>query len=374
MMGRRQFLLVQLGSLPLRAHWSWPPVLALLCVGLAPLYGVPLRPEGLALSVFSVVLLYASVLIHELAHAAAALRAGLPVQAVVLFAFGGWTEIDERRLRASDELMIAAAGPLASLALACGWWGIAVSGATGALHALTTALALTNLGLMVVNLLPCYPLDGGRVLKSALWYLLDNEIEAARVAALIARACGWCMAAAGLLYVVVSGDVAGGLITALAGYSVGRTASEGVRHFLVQHTLRQVRVADVMQRVFRAVTPDLPLDQFVGQFVLGQPDQSFPVVDAPESPAPQALLGLMTLRDLKRFSLNQWGLMCVRDAMTPAGRVPALAPETSADAALRTLLDSGLEQLPVLVSGQLQGMLRRRDLATLLQGRMQKYG
>ena len=114
-MGHRQFLLVRVGSLPLRAHWSWPLVLVLLCVGLAPLYGLPLRPESLALSVFSVVLLYASVLIHELAHAAAALRAGLPVKAVVLFAFGGWTEIDERRLRPSDELLIAAAGPLASL-------------------------------------------------------------------------------------------------------------------------------------------------------------------------------------------------------------------------------------------------------------------
>jgi Zn-dependent protease len=373
-MASKQFTVARIGQFTLRAHWSLLPAVLVLCVALAPLYTAETQLSALAIGMLSAVLLYGSVLVHELAHAAAALHVGLPIRAIVLFAFGGWTEIDERRLRPGDELMIAAVGPLASLALASGWWGLTVIGPPGPLKLLTTALALTNAGLAIVNLLPCYPLDGGRVLKSALWYLMDNEVQAARSGALIARACGWCIAAAGIVTVAVSGDLVAGITLGVCGYAVGQTAAEGVRRFLVLHSLRDLRVADMMQRAFQAVEPDMLLDQFVGQFVLGQPLQSFPVVRQPGSALPQPLLGLMTMRNLRRFSLSQWALTRVEQAMTPAGRIPALAPETSADTALWTLLESGEEQLPVMVSGQLLGMLRRRDLAHFLHERLRRYG
>jgi CBS domain-containing protein len=159
---------------------------------------------------------------------------------------------------------------------------------------------------------------------------------------------------------------------ALVGYFLTRSAAAGYRQLVLQRTLHGIAVADLMQRVYRAVAPELPLDQFVGRFVLGQTDQGFPVLRQPEHDEPQLLLGMMTLRDLRRFTFNEWALTRVGEAMTPAHRVPALTPEMAAREAFRTLLESGEEQLPVIEGGTLLGMLRRRDLVRYIQMRLKQ--
>jgi CBS-domain-containing membrane protein len=121
-------------------------------------------------------------------------------------------------------------------------------------------------------------------------------------------------------------------------------------------------VADLMQRAFRAVAPDLPLDQFVGRYVLGQIDQGFPVLSRPEADAPQPLLGMITVRNLRRFQFKEWSLTHVGEAMTPMHRLRVLPPEMPAGEAFRTLLESGEEQLPVIDGATLLGVLRQRDL------------
>ena len=114
------------------------------------------------------------------------------------------------------------------------------------------------------------------------------------------------------------------------------------------------------------------LDQFVGRYVLGQTDQGFPVLHKPEQDEPQLLLGMMTLRELRRFTFNEWSLTRVGEAMTPAHRIRALAPEMAAREAFRTLLESGEEQLPVIEGGALLGILRRRDLVRYIQMRLKQ--
>src|SRR5439155_24159211 len=159
----------------------------------------------------------------------------------------------------------------------------------------------------------------------------------------------------------------------LAGYSLTRSAATGYRQLVLQRILNGVSVADLMQRVYRAVTPEMPLDQFVGRYVLGHSEQGFPVLPQPDVEAPQPLLGMMTLRDLRRFTLNEWAFTHVGEAMTPAHRVRTLAPEMAAGEAFRTLMESGEEQLPVIDDDRLQGILRRRDLVQYVQMRMARH-
>lgn len=371
-MHRRKLTIATIASVPLQLHWSWLVGLFALTLFLSQLYAnVTSEIERLALAFATALMLYLSIVLHEFGHAAAALLYRMPVRGLTLFAFGGRTEVDETNIRPTQELLIAAAGPFVSLLLALGW-GAAWWLSEGPFQSLALALSMTNIGLLVLNLMPGYPLDGGRILKASLWFLFGAEIPAARTAMLIGRACGWVFLGIGIAHIMMTGDLFNGLAIALTGHFLARTASDGFQQLVLQRALDGVHVADLMQRAFRAVAPDLPLDQFVGHFVLGQADQGFPVVQRPDADAPQPLLGMMTLRNLKRFTLNQWTLTSVDEAMTPVSRVRSLSPDTAANVALRTLLESGEEQLPVMVGTTLQGVLRRRDLLHYIQRQLER--
>jgi Zn-dependent protease len=312
------------------------------------------------------------VVVHELGHALVAQHYRFTVRGITLFAVGGIAEIDAEQTTSFQELLLAVAGPVVSLLLALFsgliWWRASAA----ALGLLALHLALTN-GLMVVfNLLPSYPMDGGRILHAALWFLLDEELLAARIAALAGRACGCLFIALALSYAVVSGDIIGGVWMGLVGYFLVRSATAGYRRLIVQRTLKGVSVADLMQRAYCAVAPELPLDQFVRRYILGQTEQAFPVLHEPNTDAPQPLLGMMTLRDLRRFTLSEWAFTHVGEAMTPIQRIHALAPEMAAREAFRTLLESGEEQLPVIEDDALLGMLRQRDLVRYMQMRLKQ--
>jgi Zn-dependent protease len=357
---------IRIGSIAdiaIRIHWSWMAALLLIVASLSQLYG-----GDWPMAVAAALLLSISVILHELGHALVARRYGLPVHAITLFALGGVTEIAEAPSQPVRDLLIAVAGPAISLLLAAfgalAWWN-----ASEPLALLALLLALTNAAMAVFNLLPGYPLDGGRVLQAVLAFLTDDELSAARAASWTGRACGWVLLGGGALYTLATVDLLNGLWVGMVGYFLTRNAAGGYRQFVLRRTLSGVSVSDVMQRAYRAVAPELPLDQFVGRYVLGQIDQGFPVLQRPEVDAPQPLLGMMTLRDLRRFQLNEWAFTHVSEAMTPLHRLRALAPGTPAGEAFRTLLESGEEQLPVMDGPTLLGVLRRRDLVMYIERR-----
>jgi Zn-dependent protease len=355
--------LLRIANVPVRVHWSWPAALAAVVAALGALYaGAAAAGETLIAAAGVGLLLGVSVVLHELGHALTARRFGLPVRSITLVALGGYTEIAEERSDPVQELLVALAGPAASAALALlgalAWWaspwplvGLA------ALH-----LALTNTVIAALNMLPCLPLDGGRVLRAVFWFLRDDELAGARLAQEIGRGCGWLVASLGLFHALTSGDLLNGLWIALGGCLLSRATVSGYQQFVLRRVLRGVRVAEVMQRSFRAVTPEMRLDHFVGRYVLGQSDQSFPVVGSLDYQSQPALLGMITVRNLSRFTLSQWPLMRVREAMTPVQRLRVLTPDTPASDAFRALLESREDQLPVSDGQTLLGVLRRRDL------------
>jgi Zn-dependent protease len=363
----------RIAAIPIRVHWSWLAVLLIVVGILSQVYARVASGAGAWLLASAAgLLLWASVVLHELGHALAARRYHFTVRSITLFAIGGVAEIDAENTDPIQELLVAVAGPIVSLLLALlgalAWW----RSSSAALSLLALHLGLTN-GLMAVfNLLPGYPMDGGRVLHAALWFLTDEDLPAARIASHAGRVCGWALIAIAVCYVAVAGDPIGAVCVGLVGYFLIRSALVGYRQLVLQRTLHGISVADIMQRAFRAVAPELPLDQFVGRYVLGQSDQGFPVLHQPEIDAPQRLLGMMTLRDLRRFTFKEWAFTHVGEAMTPAHRVHALTPEMAAREAFRTLLESGEEQLPVIDGDALLGVLRRRDLVRYIQMRLKQ--
>ncbi len=365
---RRATPIGTIAGVPIRCHWSWVAMLLVLIGVLRALYASYAEAPGAwAMAVAAALLLCVSVLLHEFGHALVARHYRLSVGGITLFALGGVAEIADAPPEPVRDLLIAVAGPAASLALAIAgaviWWNVALP----AIAVLALHLALTNGVMGLFNLLPGSPLDGGRVLWAVITFLTDDELFAARAAAQVGRICGWALLASGVLYSAGAGDVLNGAWMALIGYFLTRNAALSYRRFVLQRLLSGVSVADLMQRAFRAVGPDLPLDQFVGRYVLGQIDQGFPVLSRPETDAPQPLLGMITVRNLRRFQFNEWSLTHVGEAMTPMHRLRALPPEMPAGEAFRTLIESGEEQLPVTDGATLLGVLRQRDLLGYLE-------
>jgi Zn-dependent protease len=358
-----------ISGVTIRLHWSWLAALLLLIAALSQIYGgVGASSVAWLLACAAALLLFLSVILHELGHALVARRFGLPVHAITLFALGGVTEIADVPPEPVRDFLVAVAGPAVSLVLALlggmAWWFAHAPLALLLLH-----LALTNGAIVVFNLLPGYPLDGGRAFWAVVAFLTDDELIAARAAALAGRVCGWVLLGGGVFYSFASADLLSGVLAGAVGYFLIRNATLGYRQFVLRHMLSGISVADLMQRVVRAVAPELSLDQFVGRYVLGQIDQGFPVLQLPDTDGPQPLLGMMTLRDLRRFQLNEWAFTHVGEAMTPFHRLRALPPGMPAGEAFRTLLESGEEQLPVLDGATLLGVLRRRDLVSYIERR-----
>lgn len=356
-------------GVPLRVHWSWPLITLALVGLLAEVYA---REPGVAqpwlAAGVAALLLSASLLLHELAHALVAQRCGMRVHGIAVFALGGVTEIGDERITAGRELAVALAGPAMSMALAAAaslaWWlGVGP-------RALAAHLALANWALTLFNLLPGHPLDGGRALKAVIWFLTDEELPASRAAARAARSIGLALAALGVGHALLSGDTLNAAWMLVLGLFLVRGAMDGHRRLALQRTLRGVRAADLMRPALRTVPPEMSLDEFVGRFMLGAPEVGFPVTDAPAGDAPQRLLGMMTLRDVRRYTLGHWAGVAVGQAMTPAHRVRTLPPDAPAGEALHTLLESGEELLPVVDGEVLAGVLWRSDVVSFIQRRI----
>ncbi len=365
-MPRFFFNMGHIAGVPLRVHWLVLPALLAVIVLLGPFYGS--LPGGYALAAVVALLLWLSLLLHEIGHVLVAQRCGMRVFRIMIYAPGGTTEIDDTHAAPWRELRVALAGPIVNLLLGllAGliWWGVADRVVqTVAMH-----LAAANIAVALFNLLPGHLLDGGRALRAVFWFLSDDELTAGRIAVWIARGTGWALLVLAVMYGLTRNDLPNAIWIGFLGFFIGNGATDGYRHVALRRALRDVRVADLMQRSYRSVAPDLRLDQFVGSYVLGQADFGIPVVSQtdPETPA---LLGMMTLRNLRRFATHQWPLTSVQQAMTPAERVVALTGDTTASDALHLLLEHEVEQLPVLNGSHLVGMVSRRDLARFIEQR-----
>jgi Zn-dependent protease len=353
--------IAEVWAIPIAVHPSWLIVFALITWSLARGYFPVTFPGWHAATYWTVgavtaLLAFASVLVHELGHCWVALRSGLPIRNITLFVFGGVAHIARDPSTPAAELRIAVAGPVTSFALAALFAGVrALAGEADVVAAAATWLTRINATVGLFNLVPGFPLDGGRVLRAIVWWRTGSLERATRAAALTGRVVASGFIVLGML-VALRGDVVGGVWIALIGWFLESAARQSTGEASTVALLRGVSVGQVMTRECPKVSGDVTLERLVRDEVLGAGRRCFFVVDAGR------LRGIVTLGDVKSVPREQWSRTPVEQVMTPVARLRGVTPRDDLLAALRSMDEADVAQLPVTEDGELLGAIGREQV------------
>ncbi len=302
---------------------------------------------------------FLSVLLHELGHSVVARSRGIEVEGITLFIFGGVAQTRMEARRALDEFLLTIAGPLTSLALAAAFWGVAEGvGALGwpePLARVATFLAVLNLVLAIFNMVPGFPLDGGRIFRSVVWAVTGDLEKATRWATLGGRAFGYLLIAFGAVQLVVGATLAG-LWSAFIGWFLSTAASASYRQFAVRRMLSRVRVARVMTSGTDSVPPGMPVAELVEEYFLRRPHAAYPVVENGH------LLGLVGVGEVSGLGAAERATRRVRDVMRPIAELPTATTEETLDEVLSRLDPGESERAVVVENGRVVGFLTLDDI------------
>ncbi len=325
---------------------------------------------SIMLGIAASLLLFASVLAHELSHAWMAMQRGIPVTSITLFIFGGVAQIADEPDRPLTEFLIAIMGPLMSVALAAVfgaawmWLGIIdkAFSITWALPLvlLTGIIAQANGALALFNLAPGFPLDGGRVLRAVLWGFFRDVRRATRWATRAGQGIAVLLVLAGGFIFLTEFDGAG-VWYALIGLFLWNAASEGYRQTLVREVLRRVQVQQLMTKNIETVPSETTLTDFVARYIIPRREQTFAVSNG------QCVQGFISIAQLQPIPRREWSSRTVQQVMIPRDRIVVLAPEQDAAKALGQLSRSNADELPVMSEGTLMGFIGRTELARFLK-------
>lgn len=354
---------------PIRIHYSWVLTISVVSALFAVLYfrGLPgvSAAGAAALGVVTSVLLFTSVLVHELAHAAAAARSGLKVSGITLRVFGGATELEGHPRGAASELRIALAGPFVTLVLFSVFLAVGqvFAAAPAAVLAVTTNLALINGLLLAFNLIPAVPLDGGRILRAALWAVWDRPLAATRAVAATGGAFGLLLVAFGILALFGGSGAAGGAVRlvlglwfVLIGLNLRRTSREVTRQVWLAQALEGVTAAHLLDYRILSVSRNASATELLA---LETPHSEIPVLDEAD------LVGAVRLEDLRRRSTDELEQLTADDLMRTDILASTLAPDDSAIRAVN-LLAGGRQSLAVLDAGRFVGVVTMETLRSRL--------
>lgn len=358
--------LARIAGIDIGVHYTW--ILAfilfawILSSGLFPqLYPGWSQTTYWILGVIASLLLFVCVLIHEMAHSLVAQSKGMRVQSITLFIFGGVSNIESEPQKAGTEFVMAIAGPASSLVLAAIFFGIwySISPKNAPPAAILYYLWYINLLLAIFNIIPGFPLDGGRVLRSIIWGATGSLTKATNIAATIGRLFGWLLIAYGV-YLLLSGNFLNGLWIAFIGWFLSSAADSSRREVTLQEHLSGVKVKDVMDPIPECLNTGITVDTLVRENFIQRGRRAVPVCYDGK------LKGIVTLTDVKKLPHEQWSTTPAESIMT---REPLYTVSVNDDlnAALKLLAQHGLNQVPVLSDGILVGLLSRADVIRYLQ-------
>ena len=354
-------------------HYSWFIIAALIVFSLGEHFRQVNRNwspvEVWTTALFTAVLFFVTLLLHELSHSLVAQRRGLKVKAITLFALGGVSQIEEDATDAKTEFWVAIAGPIASLiigfgciALAAGLgWRPPAEARTG-VSAVLVWLGYINVGLGIFNMIPGFPLDGGRVLRAVIWAITKNADRSTHIAAGVGQVVALLFILDGL-WRFFGGAGFDGLWIAFIGWFLMDAAKSSYAQVEVAAAFRGMRVADVMSRDCAIVNRGMSLQEFVDTYLLKTGERCFAVEDRGR------LVGLITLRDVGAVPRDRWESTTVREAMRPIEELHIVTPDTQVLDALKLMAGNDINQLPVVANGALQGIVSRSHLMQLLQAR-----
>jgi len=366
---------VRLLGVEVAVQRAWLVGFALITIALA-MVGLPRMGDdwpavlGWGLAAVAGALIFGSILVHELVHAVVAVRLGLAPRRVTLFvATGGAATLERDAARPSQELLVAASGPLASVALAVLFAAAAVGleRAVGdppaVLLDLLLLVAAMNGVLGLLNLVPAFPLDGGRILRAILWHLRGDFLAATRTAANAGRAIGWMAIGAGLL-IALRSDVVTGLTMVVIGWFLSRFATSAYRWAAIQRHVSGVSVGQVMERDAPTVRPSLTLDVFIEQYLMSGTGSAFAVAMGDE------LVGTIDVDRARRVSKGLWPNKRIAEVMIPLADVETAGQDDPLWPAIERFERGRLHLMPVVDGRRLLGVLTRQGLLDAIRGRV----
>jgi Zn-dependent protease len=359
----------RLFGISIRLHFSWFIIFILVTWLLAANY-FPGTYSGwstatsIIAAIITSLLFFSSVLAHELMHSIVARASGIPVKGITLFIFGGVSQITEEPRVPKVEFRVAIAGPATSLLLGLIFGAIffTVPERFEAVRAITFWLSLINMMLAIFNLLPGFPLDGGRVLRSILWWRTGNLRKATKWASTAGRVIGFLFIFAGI-WLVVTGFLFNGLWLAFIGWFLSNAAASSYRQLVIQQMLQGHDASEIMTQDCVMVAPDTTVEKLVNEYVLPSGNRCLTVGEAGH------VQGLVTLKDIRSMPRDKWSGVRVTEVMTPIDKLKWVPTDETLDKVLNTLTLQDINQLPVVEGGRIVGMIARDNLLSFISMR-----
>ena len=348
--------------------YSWFIIFGLVALSLSTGYLPQEYPGASALAYWvaglvATITFFISILFHELAHSLVALRSGIQIPSITLFLFGGVSRLSEEAKDPKTELAIAVVGPLSSFALALLFW-LAGEGLEGVIHPLAQAvveyLSFINLALGIFNLVPGFPLDGGRVLRAIVWWRTGSIDRATRLAADLGKGFAVTLMFLGAM-LIFRGALLGGIWLIFIGMFLRGSAAQGYEQTSLKRVLESVKVGDVMIQAPVTVSPDLTLSDLVNRYFLRYGYRGFPVEEGGSA------VGLISIADLAGLPESELAARKVRDVMRSLDASRVISKDAPLLKALETLSSPSVGRLLVLEDGRLSGMITKTGLLRLLE-------
>jgi Zn-dependent protease/CBS domain-containing protein len=365
-MEQQSISLGKIFQIPVRLDYSWFLLFILLTWLLAGNYYPAEYPnwpvaEYWILGAITAVMLFASVLLHELGHSVLALRNGIPVHSITLFVFGGVAQISKEPTRPLTDFLVASAGLAVSFGLAVLFVLLQpVVAASAPLLALARYLAYINGMLLVFNLIPGFPLDGGRVFRSIVWGISGNFDRATLIAATLGRVIAFLFILLGV-WLVFFGSFLNGLWIIFVGWFLESASTGEVRQQALRTLLAGRKVSQIMGRNYVSIPADISLQRLIDDHILGAGRRFFVVETA------GVVAGVMTMHKLREIPRTEWPQTLVSRAMIPIEKTDWIGPDVELWDALRKMNEDGVNQLPVIADSRIQGVLSRENVVNFLQ-------
>jgi Zn-dependent protease len=355
------FNLGRLFGIQIRLHYTWFILFTWVTVFLV--YPDWSQLLSWVIAITTSLLFFASVLAHELAHSLVGRVYGVPIVSITLFIFGGVARMTREATKAGAEFKMAAAGPACSLVIG-GLFGLVWFLARGILEplaAMASWLAVVNLALAVFNLIPGFPLDGGRVFRSLLWRATGSYGRSTRIATRVGQGVGYLFILAGIAMVFMLEDWLSGLWLAFIGWFLENAASASYRQVQWRESLEGFTVANVMTSDYPLAPSDIAVSELVQRYVFPGGRHFFVVADGGR------LQGMLTLHNIKSVRRELWDTTLVRDIMTPVDKLKVAYPAEDAVSIVERMAGADVNQLPVVSEGKVVGVVDRDSLIRYLR-------
>ncbi|MEE9398779.1 MAG: site-2 protease family protein [Dehalococcoidales bacterium] len=363
------FNLGKIFGIQFRLHYTWFIVFVLVTVSLSWQYFPSGYPDWNLLAywltgIAASLLFFTSVVAHELAHSLVGRANGIPVKSITLFIFGGVAHMTREAAHHSAEFKMAAAGPAASLTIGGIFFLLHLVAVVEPITAMALWLAWVNVILALFNLIPGFPLDGGRVFRSLLWRFSGDYRRSTKIATQVGRGVGYLFMLGGLVVIFFfPGQWFSGLWLAFIGWFLERTASASYRQAQWQRTLQGLTVAEIMTSSCPVVPSSVTVGRLIQEYIFTGGHRCFLITDDGE------LKGILTLRNIKSVAQSDWEGTQLNDIMTPVEKIKVASPEQDALGVLEQMDENDINQMPVVSDGRVMGLISRDTIIRFLRTR-----